>query len=85
VVLAVGRSLDLAGFEIHFPRVERTDDRTAGDDAVAERSAFVRALVVGGEKLVPCPERSRGTEMEKRDLALANQHSSSLTRWDVPD
>src|SRR5687767_2323643 len=49
--------------------------RAAGDDAVAQRSASVRTLVVGSQEPV--------AEIEDRDLAIAKPDRASFAERDV--
>src|SRR5689334_15873560 len=74
-VAAIRRPRDSAGFEIHLPGMQRAHDGFARDDAVAERPALMRTLVVDCEEPV--------AEIENRDLPLANERRASFTRWDA--
>src|SRR6266850_5089224 len=74
-VLLIGGPRDSAGFEIHFPLVQRADDGVACDDAVAERSALMRTLVVDGEKAI--------AEVENGDSLVADLGGSPFTRRDA--
>src|SRR5690349_5943241 len=69
------RPLDPAGREVDLPRMERTHDCGAAEDAIAERAAFVRAAVVHGEEPI--------AEVEDRDLAIAEPRLAPLTQRDV--
>jgi hypothetical protein len=71
-VFLAGGPFNPSGIEPHFPGVERADDRVAGDDAVTERAAFMRATVVGGEKTV--------AEVEDRDLTIAEDDRASFAQ-----
>jgi hypothetical protein len=75
VILAVRRTLDAAALQVHFPRVQRTHDRAAGDDAVAQRPALVRALVVDGKEPI--------AEVEQRQVAIADKHGATFAQRDV--
>src|SRR5665213_1845449 len=71
-VRLIDRPCHRAGFKIHLPRMQRTHDGVAGNDAVAERSALMRALVVHGEKAI--------AEVEDRNLPVANHRGPAFTR-----
>jgi hypothetical protein len=55
--------------------VQRTHDRFAGDDAVTQGAALVRALVVGGKDAI--------AEVEQRDLAIAESHRSPFAQRQI--
>src|SRR6185312_8534989 len=71
-VILFGGPGDGARLQIHLPRMERTDDGVAGHDAVAERTALMRAQVVDGEKAI--------AEVEDGDLPLADDGRAALAR-----
>src|SRR5262249_43459145 len=64
-----------AGREVHLPRVQRTDHRRAGDDAVAEGPASVRAAVPGREEAVP--------EVEHRNMATVHENLAPFARGEA--
>lgn len=64
------RPKNAAALEVDLPRVQRTDDGRAGDNAVAERAALVRTSIVGGENAV--------AQIEERDLAAGKHHRPPL-------
>jgi hypothetical protein len=55
--------------------VQRAHNGPSRDDAVAERTAFVRTAITGRKNAV--------AEIENGDLAIANLHGASFTRGDV--
>src|SRR6266576_1500401 len=71
-VMLIGRPRDGARLEVHCPRMQRTDDIVAGDDAVAERPALVGALVVDSEKTI--------AKVEDRNLSVADQRRAAFAR-----
>jgi hypothetical protein len=63
---------DFAGGEIYLPGVERTNNVAAGDDAVSERAAVMRALVFDSEKAVP--------EIEDSDFVTGDLDGSAFAK-----
>jgi hypothetical protein len=66
---------DLAGIEINFPGMEWTDDRSAGDDAVGQRTAAMRALVFDGEESI--------AEIEDRDVVAGYLYGTAFPQRNV--
>jgi hypothetical protein len=65
---------DFAGREIYLPGVERTNDVAAGDDAVSERAAAVRAFVFDSEKTVSAIEDSNFVTGDLDGAAFAKRN-----------
>lgn len=63
---------DFAGGEIYLPGVERTNDVAAGDDAVSERAAAVRAFVFDSEKAI--------AEIEDSDFVTGDLDGAAFTK-----
>ena len=64
--------LDNARVEPHLPGVQRADDRVAGHDAIAQRSALVGALVVGRQKPI--------AKIEDGDLTSGQRDRASFAQ-----
>src|SRR5579871_2679060 len=66
-----------AGFEIETPSVERADNRGAGHDAIAQRSAFVRTFVADRQTAI--------FQTKDRDLLSIHGYSPALVYRNVLD
>jgi len=55
---------DVAGFEVNFPSVKRTNDGSARDDSVGQRASTMRALVFDSEEMP--------TKIEDGDVVASN-------------
>src|SRR5215472_14853059 len=45
-----GTTHTVPGFKAQLPRMQRADDRGAGDDAIGQRAALVRATIFDGKE-----------------------------------
>src|SRR5438128_1766224 len=70
-----GRAHDGARLEVHFPRVQRTDDGLARHDALAERSTAVGTPIVRGEEAI--------AKVEDGDVARADDDLAAFPRRDA--
>ncbi|HKR27238.1 MAG TPA: hypothetical protein VJS11_07275 [Acidobacteriaceae bacterium] len=61
--------------KIYSPRMQRTDDRAAGNDPVRQRSTAMRAAVLDGEEAL--------AEVEDGDLATVDLDCAPLTERNV--
>jgi hypothetical protein len=65
----------LTGLKIDFPGMERAYDGPAGDNAVCQRPAAMRALVFHGEESI--------TEVEDRNILARYMYGASFAQRNV--
>jgi hypothetical protein len=68
------RTQNVSRLEAYFQRVQRTDDRRAGDNALRQRAALVRAAVFDGQEAV--------AEVKDGDVAAGETHGTPLAQRD---